>query len=203
MISVVCGTCSDEFSAQRSSARYCSRKCQPSRKLRTEHERELARATNRRYYQRLSPEIKLARGRRATAVEKERGYPNRARYRARHRDAVRAATNAWLRSPEGKAWRKAWKRANPNIVRSMKARRRAVDRGAEADRIDLMSLYARDEGCCGICGEAIEFDFASVDHIVPIARGGAHKWDNVQLAHLLCNQRKGVSMPLAETVSNP
>ncbi len=31
----------------------------------------------------------------------------------------------------------------------------------------------------------------SIDHIVPITRGGTHTWDNAQLAHLLCNTRKG------------
>lgn len=31
----------------------------------------------------------------------------------------------------------------------------------------------------------------SVDHIVPLARGGSHSADNVQSAHLLCNLRKG------------
>jgi 5-methylcytosine-specific restriction endonuclease McrA len=30
----------------------------------------------------------------------------------------------------------------------------------------------------------------SIDHIVPIARGGEHEWDNVQPAHLGCNIQK-------------
>lgn len=76
----------------------------------------------------------------------------------------------------------------------MKARRYAIERGAEADRIDILALYARDLGRCGICGGTVEFDDSSVDHIIPIARGGAHKWDNVQTAHLLCNIRKGAKV---------
>ena len=31
---------------------------------------------------------------------------------------------------------------------------------------------------------------ASLDHIVPLSRGGTHTLDNVQLAHLACNERK-------------
>jgi 5-methylcytosine-specific restriction endonuclease McrA len=31
----------------------------------------------------------------------------------------------------------------------------------------------------------------TVDHIIPLARGGSHTWDNVQLAHHLCNSLKG------------
>jgi 5-methylcytosine-specific restriction endonuclease McrA len=33
-----------------------------------------------------------------------------------------------------------------------------------------------------------------VDHIIPVILGGTHTWDNVQIAHLVCNQRKGASM---------
>lgn len=32
---------------------------------------------------------------------------------------------------------------------------------------------------------------AAVDHIVPLSLGGAHSLENVQLAHLFCNMRKG------------
>lgn len=32
----------------------------------------------------------------------------------------------------------------------------------------------------------------SADHKVSIARGDLHTWSNVQLAHRLCNTRKGV-----------
>lgn len=32
---------------------------------------------------------------------------------------------------------------------------------------------------------------ASLDHIIPLSRGGHHTADNVQAAHLACNHRKG------------
>jgi 5-methylcytosine-specific restriction endonuclease McrA len=31
----------------------------------------------------------------------------------------------------------------------------------------------------------------SLDHIVPVSKGGTHTRDNVQAAHLRCNQAKG------------
>lgn len=31
----------------------------------------------------------------------------------------------------------------------------------------------------------------SVDHIIPLAKGGPHDWDNVQVAHIICNSAKG------------
>lgn len=57
--------------------------------------------------------------------------------------------------------------------------------------ISLHELYHRDQGICGICGEEVLPSDASMDHTVSIALGGKHIWDNVQLAHLTCNKRKG------------
>lgn len=55
---------------------------------------------------------------------------------------------------------------------------------------------------CAICGKPIEDGLGmydpmsmSVDHIVPIARGGdPYDIDNLQLAHRKCNMQKGVKM---------
>jgi 5-methylcytosine-specific restriction endonuclease McrA len=45
---------------------------------------------------------------------------------------------------------------------------------------------------CGICGKKIEgMKDASVDHIVPLSRGGRDAPDNMQIAHKECNVRKG------------
>ena len=30
----------------------------------------------------------------------------------------------------------------------------------------------------------------SKDHIIPLAKGGEHSWDNIQLAHRICNSLK-------------
>lgn len=30
---------------------------------------------------------------------------------------------------------------------------------------------------------------------MPISKGGLHSWDNVRLAHRICNRRKGNHMP--------
>lgn len=67
--------------------------------------------------------------------------------------------------------------------------------------ITLKKLYERDGGVCQICGELCDWDdkewgcngptYPSIDHIVPRAKGGDHKWENVQLAHCICNSIKG------------
>ena len=63
--------------------------------------------------------------------------------------------------------------------------------------ISLTKLYMRDMGVCALCGKHINFDcdsnsndYPSIDHIKPIAKGGLHSWDNVQLACRGCNSAK-------------
>lgn len=69
--------------------------------------------------------------------------------------------------------------------------------------INLNALYIRDNGFCQICGKHIDFNcdpnsdfYPSIDHIIPIAKGGLHKWDNVQLACRKCNYLKGDNLKI-------
>lgn len=66
------------------------------------------------------------------------------------------------------------------------------------ERIYLGTLYRKCKGVCGICGEHVDQSLksphpesASIDHIIPISKGGSHTWENVQLAHMICNSKKG------------
>jgi DNA-directed RNA polymerase subunit RPC12/RpoP len=66
------------------------------------------------------------------------------------------------------------------------------------EHINVKKVYARDAWKCGICGELIDKEARfplpmspSVDHVVPLTKGGAHLYANVQAAHLRCNIAKG------------
>jgi 5-methylcytosine-specific restriction endonuclease McrA len=56
---------------------------------------------------------------------------------------------------------------------------------------------------CALCGKPVDFSLkwpdpmsATVDHIVPLAKGGeVDDINNMQLAHLCCNRVKGDSLP--------
>lgn len=71
---------------------------------------------------------------------------------------------------------------------------------AEYNKYSLTTqqLAERDGTSCGICGEPVDLTLrkaestmcASVDHILPRALGGTHDPENLQLAHLYCNQVK-------------
>lgn len=58
-------------------------------------------------------------------------------------------------------------------------------------------LARRDGSDCGICRTPVDLTLrhpdlmsGSVDHIVPVAHGGTHDEENLQLSHLTCNLRK-------------
>jgi 5-methylcytosine-specific restriction endonuclease McrA len=45
---------------------------------------------------------------------------------------------------------------------------------------------------CGICKQPIHNKKnASIDHIIPLSKGGAHELHNVHIAHRTCNHSKG------------
>ena len=54
-----------------------------------------------------------------------------------------------------------------------------------------LSIFASQKGHCVLCGEKLGFRTASLDHIVPLRRGGSLHKKNIQLVHLSCNNRKG------------
>ena len=95
----------------------------------------------------------------------------------------------------------------------IRARRTANKRLREANArkngkvdysITLSKLIERDNHICQLCGREVNEndyvfvgdtfvagnDYPSIDHIKPLSKGGLHQWDNVQLAHRLCNSLK-------------
>ena len=56
-------------------------------------------------------------------------------------------------------------------------------------------IYIRDKGRCGICGKFIPLNEFTIDHIVPISKGGTYNYDNLQCCCFKCNQLKSNEMP--------
>lgn len=75
--------------------------------------------------------------------------------------------------------------------------RRARMRQVSHQKINPLDIYNRDGWICGICGKPVmqtvkypDLNCVSLDHIVPLAKGGTHTRDNVQCAHMICNSLK-------------
>jgi 5-methylcytosine-specific restriction endonuclease McrA len=61
----------------------------------------------------------------------------------------------------------------------------------------------RKSNLCALCGEPIlTMKEASIDHVIPLSKGGVHGPNNMQLAHVVCNQKKGAEMPLAGNIES-
>lgn len=82
-------------------------------------------------------------------------------------------------------------------------RHRAVKYGCVYDSsVTLAKLIKRDGLRCALCGKMCDPNdhswsrysgpmYPSIDHIVPMSKGGGHVWSNVQVAHIICNSEKG------------
>lgn len=86
------------------------------------------------------------------------------------------------------------------IKRNAHHQRRALRRTGTlpTHKVLLTELFVRFGGRCALCSKPVPMLVSSkdglspsIDHIVPISRGGLHTHENVQLAHLACNGRKG------------
>lgn len=74
-------------------------------------------------------------------------------------------------------------------------KRRARRWGVAYEPINRLVVFRRDGWLCGICGDPVAREDASLDHVIPMSLGGPHLYSNVQCSHLLCNVRKAASMP--------
>lgn len=87
-----------------------------------------------------------------------------------------------------------WKSDNPYKARlnSQKTAqtRRARKKAAFVESITPIIVFERDGWLCGICGKLVGREDASIDHIMPLSKGGLHSYVNVQTSHLRCNVRK-------------
>lgn len=93
---------------------------------------------------------------------------------------------AWMERPDGF-----------NRARNETHIRRAKRYGADYETINVDKLFNDSEWVCGICNESVDKylpypnpESASLDHIIPLSKGGTHTLKNVQLAHLGCNRDK-------------
>ncbi len=57
------------------------------------------------------------------------------------------------------------------------------------------NVQLRDGGLCQYCGRPPGAGRGTVDHVLPVSRGGRNVWDNVVLACSACNRRKGGRTP--------
>ena len=68
-----------------------------------------------------------------------------------------------------------------------------VEKAAASKRLapTRRNVFLRDNFQCQYCGEAGSGSHLTLDHVVPVSKGGADTWENLTTACPRCNQRKG------------
>lgn len=132
-------------------------------------------------------------------VRREYKRQNCREWRRRNREHVAEYKRQRLLNPETrKAERKAANIRGRRYYANNKekcfdhaARRRARIKGAYEEKVDRLAIAERDNWTCHICGKKVSRKDMSLDHLIPIAKGGKHCASNVKLAHLQCNRQRG------------
>lgn len=77
----------------------------------------------------------------------------------------------------------------PAILRLKKFINRKVDR--KPPRFQKKVLFNRDSWCCQYCGIELSYSAITVDHVIPVCKGGPTTWYNCVAACKNCNRKKG------------
>lgn len=92
----------------------------------------------------------------------------------------------------GKAW------AAADAIAGDKYHLRAEKYGVPFEQFNKFDVYDRDGWTCGICLDPVDPELmypnpmsVSLDHVIPLSKGGGHLPSNTQCSHLSCNVRKG------------
>ena len=104
------------------------------------------------------------------------------------------ASRKWQRkNPDKvKAWAKRWRDNNPDKVRLFSQKRDFRKRNAEGDFTlgEWNSKLEEYNYRCAYCGCELDTDIITIDHVIPISRGGPNYIENLVPACRSCNSKK-------------
>lgn len=114
------------------------------------------------------------------AERKAASLASQRRYRERHRERVRLAQRAYSsRHPE---------RVKIALVNNKAKRRTALGQVTGTQWKEILFFYG---SSCALCHCPAHKTPLTIDHYIPISKGGSNTWDNVWPLCLPCNMKKG------------
>lgn len=179
-----CVECGTQFKPNSSRQKYCSGKC--SDKVYNRKRRESAREFSRQW--------RKDNAERAHATAKE--------YRETHKKEERARGRRWLATPRGRELARAsqqrYREKQPETMKARAEQRaRAHEEGNATKELIERKWLDGDQTCC-VCGDLIDEALPggdpmgrTIEHDLPISRGGRHDLDNIFFSHMRCNSAKG------------
>jgi len=131
-----------------------------------------------------NPERGKARSAAWNVANPERRDANNAAYRKNNPERINAAVAAWAK-------------ANPDRRCINEHNRRAMKRasGGKLSPDLAAKLFKQQKGKCPCCGKPLGKDY-HLDHIMPLALGGANVDSNIQLLRAKCNRQKHTTHPI-------
>lgn len=128
-------------------------------------------------------------------------------YRNRNIERVRENGRAWVERNKDKvaamranyrkkfrdkrrAYDEEYNRKYPEKRRERVMRRNARKKKTSIGPVDYRRIWERDRGFCYLCGQKVDPKDCWYDHVIPLAKGGAHIESNIAVTHSWCNQHK-------------
>ena len=135
-------------------------------------------------------------------ANKENEKEKSSEWQKNNSEKANARKNDWAKTNPDKRKKsvRKWREANPGKIRAFSQRRRALKCGATVGKFLPIEIFERDAWKCQLCHRKVNKKLKhpnpfspSLDHIIPLSRGGAHSRANTQLAHLCCNVAANVN----------
>lgn len=136
-------------------------------------------AACRRWYAR-NRDLAILRAKKSLRKNRARVYARISKWRKENREIVAL-------------WGRKWRKANPSKVAEIKHRRRAqINQTRFSCKAAIEQLFK--ERYCRWCRSRLNRKNFSIDHIIPLSRGGQHKPNNLAAACKKCNSSKGTKL---------
>mgnify|MGYP001610085319 CR=1 FL=1 len=203
-----CVRCGRQFHGLR--CKPCANLAQ-SKRYAADKEKYLARSAEWRI---ANPDLVKAYTKKYTAQNVAKMKASKANYRAKKPDAERAYNKRWNAENARKksAYNAEYRKANITRLKERDKKRRLENpeisrihcRNRKARKLNIggklscgieAKLFSLQQGKCPCCRRSLGDDY-HLDHIVPLAGGGANTDDNVQLLRAECNMSKHTKHPI-------
>lgn len=209
----ICIICGNEFETYREAVKCCSSECTEKNRSITKNRNRKKRDSRYKYtWDEYVSKVKEEAENRKAQKEKEKAINNTIRIiwaiAEKKKDKYCAECGSVFHSEypnkiycSDKCQRKHHNRLRCKRKKNSSIRRRCRKYGVYYDpAVTREKVIKRDNGICQICGKVCDpFDlrwgfsgpnFPTLDHIIALANGGNHTWDNVQCACGECNSYK-------------
>jgi hypothetical protein len=202
-----CHICENAFTAKSSNSKYCSPKCRKEAKRKADREfmrkwRAKNPERNAERRKREDRDLHRQHTRHWREQHPEEAKAQAKAYRQANRKTEASRQRRWRQSPHGKvAYKEAcrkWALRNPETAEELRARRAKAEAEGNATPELIQAKWEASNKACRLYGDPTNPGIRSpdpmsltVEHKIPITRGGRHDIDNINFAHRVCNSSKG------------